>query len=64
MIAKLRAKHTKRVLFEYKIDICNNSSSITINMFKLLFPRTATVDLNKCMDKKVILHTCNSLCIP
>ena len=34
------------------------------NMFKVFFfSQTITADLNKCIDKKVVLHAYNNLCI-
>ena len=32
---------------------------MSFNMFKRLFPNTTIADLNKCIDKKVVLYAYN-----
>ena len=47
------------------IDIGSNSKLMPLNMFKMfLFSNTVIADLNKCIHKKVMLHTYNNSCIP
>ena len=46
-------------MLEETIDRGSDENLMPINMLKMLFQRTPILELNKCINKKVILHTYN-----
>ena len=49
---------------EYKIYIVSGSILIPIKMFKVLFPHTKITNLNRSIERKILLCTYNNWCIP
>ena len=50
---------------KFMLDTGNDSSNLMpIRMYKILFLHTNINDLNKSINRKIVLHTYNNLCIP
>ena len=59
---KTKSNQTKSV-YKYKTDTGSGGSLMPIRMFKVLFTKTITTNLNKYIDKKVIIGMYNNSCI-
>ena len=51
-------------MYDYKIDNDSNGNLMPVKMFKVLLANTTILDLNNCIDKKVVFHTYNNSYIP
>ena len=63
IIAKLKAKASQRTeLCKCKMDKGSDGNLMPTRMFKMLYPNTKIMNLNKLIDKKSIVHIKN-LCL-
>ena len=65
VVAKLKTRiNQTSTVFEYKIDTGSGVNLVSIKMFKTLFLNTEVTELNKSVDKRIVLHVYNNSCIP
>ena len=57
-------KNQKVQMCKYNIDTGIYDNLIHIEMFNMVFPCTKIIELNKSIDRKIILCTYNNSCVP
>ena len=63
LIAKLRTKSSQKTEM-HKLDTGNKGNLMPIKIYESLFLQTNLAELNKSINKKIVLHTCSYSCIP
>ena len=64
VLATKLKKHSEKPICKYKIDTGSDSNLMPLSIFRSLYLNTTITELNKCINKKIIVNTHNNSCIP